>query len=377
MKHLEFLLAVIGLLVLSPFKNFSQSTFPYADNLCYTESFVEKIKVSTLINTTTLSLQDKLRFTEKTFVKEHHEYLKNGTNPVHDIKYRYWTKIFPKWYKVADKIRIDESGTRSYFISNNQYLPGGWSGHTYTTTQHGYYGTGEFQGEERFYHQDHTTQSLAAYNLHKQSIEIFGYFSKFRYFYPSAQMLTKFTQQGFTVIQNTNLIQVSNSEVSITWRLTEKTIIREHLVNSTVVKTIITKYKYFESVGQDLKYKETEITPDVLENGDCIEIVAETTFDDYNTKCSNEVAFRGSEKSVKMDEIRVVPNPASDFISLIIPTVDGVSNVTIISTTGQLMYSGESIDNSSQFDVSLYPAGLYLVQMNQGTKRYTTKFVKQ
>jgi hypothetical protein len=377
MKHLKILLAVIGLLVLSPFENFSQSTFPYADNLCYTESFVEKIKVSNQINTSTLTLQDKLRFTEKTFLKEHHEYIKNGSNPVHDIKYRYWTKIFPKWYKVADIIRIDESGTRSYFITNNQYLPGGWSGHTYTTTQHGYYSTGERQGEERFYHQDHTTQSLTAYNLHKQSIEIFGYISKFRYFYPSAQILTKFSQQGFTVFQNTNHIQVSNSEVRITWRLTEKTMIREHLVNSTVVKTIITKYKYFETVGQDLKYKETEITPDILENGDCIEIVAETIFDDYNTNCTNEVAFRSSEKSVKMDEVRVIPNPASDIISFIIPTVDGVSKVSIISTTGQLMYSGVSIDSPSQIDVSLYPAGLYLVNVIQGTKSYTSKFVKQ
>lgn len=377
MRHLKILLAVIGLLALSPFKNFSQSTFPYADNLCYTESYVEKIKVSTQINTSTLTLQDKLRFTEKTFVKDHHEYIKTGTNPVHDIKYRNWSKIFPKWYKVADLIRIDENGTRSFFITNNQFLPGGWSGNTYTTTQHGYYGTGERQGEERFYHQDHTTQSMTAYNLQKQSIEIFGYISKFRYFYPSTQILTKFSQQGFTVIQNANLIQVNNSEVRITWRLTEKTIIREHLVNSTVVKTIITKYKYFETVGQDLKYKETEITPDVLENGDCIEIVAETTFDDYNTYCANGVAFRSSEKSVKMDEVRVIPNPASDIISLIIPEVDGVSKVSIISTTGQLMYSGVSIDSPSQIDLSLFPAGLYLVYVIQGIKSYTSKFVKQ
>lgn len=125
------------------------------------------------------------------------------------------------------------------------------------------------------------------------------------------------------------------------------------------------------------KYKETEITPDVLENGDCIEIVAETTFDDYNTYCANGVAFRSSEKSVKMDEVRVIPNPASDIISLIIPEVDGVSKVSIISTTGQLMYSGVSIDSPSQIDLSLFPAGLYLVYVIQGIKSYTSKFVKQ
>lgn len=255
-------------------------------------------------------------------------------------------------------------------------MPGGWSGHTYTTTQHGYYGTGERQGEERFYHQDHTTQSLTAYNLHKQSIEIFGYISKFRYFYPTAQILTKFTQQGFTVIQNTNIIQVSNSEVRITWRLSEKTIIRENLINSTVVKTIITKYKYFESVGQDLKYKETEIIPDILENGDCIEIVAETTFDGYNTNCTNEVAFRTSGNTVKNDDLRVIPNPASDIINIVVPKANDVSKISIISVSGQLMYSG-NIDSSNQIDVSIYPAGLYVINVIQGANSYTSKFVKQ
>jgi len=376
MRHFEILFAIMGLIVLSPFKNLGQSTFPYVDNLCYIESFVEKIKVSTQINTSTLTLQDKLRFTEKTFVKEHHEYIKIGNYSVHDIKYLHWTKIFPKWYKVPDIIRIDESGTRSYFLTNNQYLPGGWSGHTYTTTQHGYYGTGERQGEERFYHQDHTTQSLTAYNLHKQSIEIFGYISKFRYFYPTAQILTKFTQQGFTVIQNTNIIQVSNSEVRITWRLSEKTIIRENLINSTVVKTIITKYKYFESVGQDLKYKETEIIPDILENGDCIEIVSETTFDGYNTNCTNEVAFRTSDNTVKNDDLRVIPNPASDIINIVVPKANDVSKISIISVSGQLMYSG-NIDSSNQIDVSIYPAGLYVINVIQGANSYTSKFVKQ
>ena len=377
MRHFKILLAVIRLLVLRPVKNFSQSTFPYVDKLCYTESFVEKIKVSTQINTSTLTLQDKLRFTEKTFVKEHHEYLKPGNIPVHDIKYKQWTKIFPKWYKVADIIRIDETGTRSYFISDNQYLPGGWSGHTYTTTQHGFYGNGERQGEERFYHQDHTAQSLDAYNLHKRSIEIFGYLSKFVYFYPSAQILDMFTQQGFSVIQNTNFVQVSNSEVRVTWLPAEKTMIREDLENSTVVKTIITKYKYFETVGQDLKFKETEITPDVLENGDCIEVVAETTFDKYDTNCTNATTLRSSKKETQIQELKVVPNPVTDLMLILIPEEDLESTISIISTTGQLMFRGKSLGSTSQIDVSGYPVGLYLVNVIQGTKSYTTKFIKQ
>lgn len=377
MKHFKILFQVAGILLFNHLVIIGQNTFPFFDNLCYSESYVEKIKISTQINTTTLTLQDKLRFTEKTFVKDHHEYIKTGSYPVHDIKYRNWTKIFPKWYKVADLIRIDESGTRSYFITNNQYIPGGWSGHTYTTTQHGYYGTGERKGEERFYHQDHSDQSLTAYNLQRQSIEIFGYISKFRYFYPSAQILTKFTQQGFTVIQNTNLIRVSNSEVRITWRLSEKIIIREHFVNNTMVKTIITKYKYFESIGQDLKYKETEITPDVLENGDCIEIVAETTFDDYNTNCSNEFEISPREKNVNLSELKIVPNPAFDIISLNIPQVDGVSDISILSTTGQLMHSSVSQNSPSLIDISFYPTGMYLVNVIQGSKSYTSKFVKQ
>src|SRR5690606_12669216 len=128
MTKSKIILLIFGLFVLSPFSIFGQGAFTYVDNLCYTESFIEKIKVSTQINISSLTLQDKLRFTEKTFVKDHHEYVKTGNYPVHDIKYLHWSKIFPQWYSIADLIRIDESGTRSFFVSDNQYLPGGWSG---------------------------------------------------------------------------------------------------------------------------------------------------------------------------------------------------------------------------------------------------------
>lgn len=124
----------------------AQTAFPFVENLCYTESFSEKIKVSRDINLTTLTLTDKLRFVEKSYVKHHHEFLKEGKLPVHEVTWRQWEKLFPKWYKVADKIRIDESGIRSFFTSKNEYLPGGWSGYTYTTEEHGFYGSGDMPG---------------------------------------------------------------------------------------------------------------------------------------------------------------------------------------------------------------------------------------
>ncbi len=376
MKHFKILVVVMGLLAVSPYENYGQNTFPYVDNLCYTESFVQKIKVSSQITISTLTLQDKLRFTEKSFVKEHHDYVNESNYPVHDITFKQWNKIFPKWYKVADLIRCDESGTRSYFSTNNVHLPGGWSGHTYSYQEHGYYGTGVRQGEERYYHQDHTTQSLAAYNQYKQSIDAFGYVSKFRYFYPTTQMLSAFTQQGFTVIQNANLIQVSNPEIRIKWRLSDKTIVKEFLVNNIAVKTITTKYKIFPLLGQDLKYEEIEITPDVLENGDCIETVMETTFAEYNTNCGNEAAFRSKAKTERNNIVVILPNPADDIITMMLPNAIEIAKISIISLSGQNMFSG-SMESTNQIDISQYPSGLYIVNVVQGGHSFTTKFVKQ
>lgn len=374
MKLSKFIFTISCVLQIFANKNFAQNTFPFAENLCYTETFIEKIKVSTQINTTTLTIQDKLQFIEKSFVKEHHEYLTTDNTPVHDIRYKNWKNIFPKWYKTADLIRIDETGTRSFFFTDNQYLPGGWSGHTFSNRENGYYGTLREGQNERFYHQDHTELSRDAYMLHKHSIEMFGYLSKFRLFIPTHEMLGMFIQQGYQINQNTSFIQIWNSEIRITWYLTEKTIIREHFINNAIVKTIISKYKYFETVGQDLLHTETEITPDVLENGDCIELHAETTFDDYNTHCSNEAEIRMKEKLTPYGDIEVIPNPASDHIALRIPDSSGITNIIISNAEGKIMYNGI---HSDLIDISRFPTGVYIINVLQGQNNFTSKFVKQ
>ncbi len=357
-------------------ENFAQLPFPYVDNLCYTERYVENVRVSSQLNTSTLTLRDKLRFSEKSFEKKHHEYMKTGKYPVHDIVVRQWTKTYPKWYRVADQIRLDESGVRAYFHTSNAYLPGGWSGSTYSTTEHGFYGTGERAGEGRFYHQNHSEQSFFAYNQQRSSVALYGYLEKHRFFYPTTDMLTSLTKQGYHVLQNAGLIQISSAEVRITWRITEKTIFREYFTNGVLVKSILTKYKFHTSFGQDLKVSETETTPDVLENGDCIEIVTEASFIDYSTACIDEIDLRSMKEATDSDQVNILPNPASDQILLILPDADEGSEISISSTAGQPMFRQNVRSRSVQVDVSGFPEGLYIVTVLQGAISFTSKFIK-
>jgi hypothetical protein len=355
--------------------HFGQSTIPFVHQLCYTESYVEKIKVTTQLNTASLSLQDKLRFTEKTFLKDHTEYLKKGKYPVHEVKYRAWTKIFPKWYRVADIIRTDETGVRSYFTSDNQYLPGGWSGHTYSSTENGIYSTGDGPGEGRYYHENHTGLSATAYQLHKESVAVFGLLAKHRFFYPTPQMLTILSKQGFTVVSTKQLIQISSPEIRITWKLTEKCIVREYLRQQNVIKTIMTRYKFVESIGQELKWTETEISPDFLENGDCIEVIGETTFCNYSLDCAGQTDFRTNDNEGQYEQVKIFPNPARDLMTVILPENDEAWTISIRSSSGTLVYSGSAL-SMLQIDVSQFASGLYMIIATQGTQTFSSKFIK-
>lgn len=355
--------------------HFGQMTFPFADQLCYSESYVEKVKVTTHLNTSALTLQDKLRFTEKSWQREHVEYIKKGGYPVHEVKYRAWSKIFPKWYRVPDLIRTDETGVRSYFTSDNQYIPGGWSGHTYASTENGFYGTGDGPGGRRFYHENHTTLSAVTYQQNKESVEIFGLLERHRFFYPTKQMLDILTKQGFTILSDKRLIQISSPEIRISWRLDEKCIVREFFRDHNVVKTITTRYKFFASTGQELKYTETEIIPDFLENGDCIELIAETTFSNYSQDCSLQTDIRTDEHVMQDSQVKIFPNPASDVLTLLLPASEEDWIISICTSSGTPVYSA-SAHSIHQIDVSQFLSGVYIATVIQGTQTYTSKFIK-
>jgi len=76
----------------------------------------------------------------------------------------------------------------------------------------------------------------------------------------------------------------------------------------------------------------------------------------------------------------IYPNPAVNYINLITnSSFDKKSLVKIYSITGELMYSKQInlFDNATaSIDVSNYPCGLYIIQINSGDKVFHKKFIK-
>jgi len=107
----------MGLTVLSLFKNLGQSTFPL-DNLCYIESFVEKIKVSTQINpgvggyfdetiqfSFTASLKKQTVNSTETLEDNEHILTSNISNGYLNINPIYFNKIASVYNMKGQKIK--------------------------------------------------------------------------------------------------------------------------------------------------------------------------------------------------------------------------------------------------------------------------------
>jgi hypothetical protein len=76
--------------------------------------------------------------------------------------------------------------------------------------------------------------------------------------------------------------------------------------------------------------------------------------------------------------IKVVPNPASDFISLR-DLNNSIESVRIYSTLGNLMFeSSTTNDQQKDIDISNFSSGLYIVRITNKDKRNTSlKFFKE
>jgi hypothetical protein len=359
----------------------SDQRYPDIKNLCFDISYKEIIKVNKNINVSTLTTLDKLTFKEKTFTQQHHRFMSSTDSPIHEIRYRSWYNVFPKWYTVASVIRTDETGTTSYFTTKNKYLRNDWFLDLDPKSYYGYYGTGEIGGGYNFYVLPHTQISLTSWTQEKEIIEEVGYLTFYRYSYPTTKVLQEFIRQGFAVTTNTRYITVSNSEIRITWHLNEHIIIKELLTNNTVTQTTITKYKYYEKFGQYLISEERQTTPETFENGDCYEVLTITTYADFDDKCNaNASVVDIRSKNDVVSTLEVVPNPAHDQVTIKLPiSTDEYSSIEIVDQMGRVV-TGTNVAsglNAITMDINTLLPGIYFVKVKQGTQSFNSKFVKQ
>jgi hypothetical protein len=276
---------------------------------------------------------------------------------------------------VADKISIDEEGTKSYYLTYNQYLTGGWVGSTVRQDEAGQYGSDPRTGEN-YYWQHHSAKGQQAYYQMQTQIISKGYLIKYYFAKPTFQTLQYYSQNGYTVEVTTNYIKVWNSEIRYTWLLDSTEFIIENITNSVVTSTTITKYKYNIQYGQYLKYKVTTTTPQTFENGDCFDHITEVTYSDYTTTCTDSENRTSKLKSNNV--FSVFPNPTSDYLTVNIPLSEKATQINILSTSGQIilhMIINEN-DTAAIVDVNGIPPGIYFISMNQGAQVENLKFVK-
>ena len=358
----------------------SDYPFPFIENICFDENFKERIRVTTSIDVTTLDVLEKLKFRTKTLNKRQREYRKTTGYPVRETTIRSWSKIFPKWYTVADRFKVDETGSYSYFITHNRLIPGGWVGSTDYIPEVGTYGTSETGKGERYYHVPFSSLQFEGYTEHTETVEKVGLLYKYRWTYPSVQMRTEMMRQGFTVTVNTRYIRAERHDVVITYYLDKAVIVMEYYEQQKLVRKVTSIFKYFEQLEQYLIWKTEEIEYETFGNGTCYEVVMETIYENFGFECiedkDEDVTFRNS--AVVNSEFSVFPNPASDLINITLPSFKGRSYISVANSSGQQLNDMFVTGNETavQMDISMLPSGIYFVHVTQDEQTYVKKFVK-
>ena len=76
-------------------------------------------------------------------------------------------------------------------------------------------------------------------------------------------------------------------------------------------------------------------------------------------------------------EVTIYPNPVKSLLNVKIRRQDGTSStIKLLNSFGQQLKQLK-VSGSTQIDMSLYPAGLYLVQVNDGADAITYKIQKK
>lgn len=354
-------------------------TYQQLGNLCYKTITTERIKISTTLDTLTLTNIDKTLFISKEYTQSHKEYFNEKGFSTHDIKYIRHINVFPKWYYVSDLIRHDNTGTINFFTTYNKYFTGGWAGGVNHTSLYGNYFTDPRTGS-KYYWQKHSQKSQLAYDLSNSSLVQFGFLYGKVFYFPNKTMVQQLISMGYTVIENSTKIIAYTSDIRITWDRTKKIIKKEIFEGSVLKYTIISSYKYNKELSVDIKTEVIEIIPDNFENGDCYEKVIKTNYSDYSKTCGPNLDFRTSDEDlVKTLKIEINPNPVEDVLNLKLVDNEEKAKVKIISVTGQLAFS-LTINPQKQYyhdiDLSQLEKGVYFINVTQNDVKNVEKFIK-
>ncbi len=350
------------------------------DNLCHTEQFSERIKVSPDVDLESLIITDKLKFKTKKYTKDIYEYLNDNDMPASDASIYDTENIFPKWYSYSTITRTDEQGIRSYYTNYSKYHKDGWVGSTVSESINGRYIEDPRTGE-RYLHNYHTERSKKAYYNWTERVTKYGYLYKYRFQYPTRKVLSSLTTKGFRLIESKNTITVSNDEYIFEWNNETKTYTKQIFEYGILVKTVKTSYAYHEKLAEHLISNVQTIKPGTFSNGDCYETISNINYNNYSIDCAdtNLDARSAAPKQEALLALEIHPNPSHDYIKIQMPTADQAAKLQIYTMRGEILIEKKTTAGQKQttINISQFPQGMYMLKVIQASKQYSSSFIKQ
>jgi Secretion system C-terminal sorting domain len=98
----------------------------------------------------------------------------------------------------------------------------------------------------------------------------------------------------------------------------------------------------------------------------------------YKTKLPLSKTIKTDDAISEISDFRLSPNPVTDELN--IQFADNqldMSSISIYSIEGKLLQQAQFYGNNTSLDVQYFPAGMYILQLNNGDKSAVKRFVKQ
>jgi hypothetical protein len=87
----------------------------------------------------------------------------------------------------------------------------------------------------------------------------------------------------------------------------------------------------------------------------------------------------GIQPAGSREEVRISPNPATDWLNVSFNGMDNLQGITISDITGRTLYSSElkSGEKSARINAASFPSGVYFLSVKTYDGKITRKFIKQ
>ena len=112
---------------------------------------------------------------------------------------------------------------------------------------------------------------------------------------------------------------------------------------------------------------------------DCYEKIDFTTYGDFTTRCDDDREINSRSVESSNQELTVYPNPASTEITVDVSHISDRSVVILRDLSGSILTQRKIKTESKKItlDVSLFPSGMYIIEVLGFESSSITKFVKQ